>query len=385
MDVTDHLEQFSACLRESDRPIGFLFGAGCAKSIRDGEDPLVPDTKGMTRNIEETIIEDGKEQSWEDILEVGGFDSDDEINIENILSIIRELRPHAGDGELRGLTDDELEYLENTIREEIIEMVDVDFPTDDTGYHLLTSWVRSTDREKPVEIFTTNYDLLFEKAFEDRSVPFFDGFVGGYEPFFDSHSVLNEKLPPRWTRLWKIHGSINWKLDRSNGSIEIQKVSSEEEPNRAVIHPSHMKYDQSRKMPYRAYLDRLDKFLNKSKSILFIVGYSFGDQHLNEIILNALRGPPSSQAFALMYSELDRYQSAKNLASKEGDLSVLASDSGIIGTKRYEWDTVELDSPPEDDTTGMAWADIGENQWKQTLKIGDFQEFGNMLDSVIGR
>ena len=385
MDVTDYLEKFSASTRESDRPIGFLLGAGCAKSINNGGDPLIPDTKGMTRQIEESIRSEGQEEKWESILEIGDFDPADEINVEDILSLVRDLRPHAGDGEVRGLNSEELEYLENKIREEIIRMVDVDFPTNNTGYHSLTNWVKSIDRDKPVEVFTTNYDLLVEKSFENRSVPFFEGFVGGFEPFFDSHSVLNEELPTRWTRLWKIHGSINWKKDYSKDSLKIKKISSEDESDRAVIHPSHMKYDQSRKMPYLAYLDRLDAFLNKPDSTLFINGYSFGDQHLNEIILDGLRGPPSSQVFALMYSELDSYPNVQQLASREGDLSILAKDAGMIGTKRHEWKIIESDSPPENDTIGLEWNNVGGDQWKQTLTLGDFQEFGNLLESVIGR
>lgn len=385
MDITDHLERFSACIRESDRPIGFLLGAGCAKSIRIDGDSLVPDTKGMTRQIEEGIRSEGKGERWEAILEIGAFNPEDEINVEDILSLIRDLRPHAGDGEVRGLNSEELEYLENKICEEIIRMVDVEFPTNETGYHSLRNWVTSIDRDNPVEVFTTNYDLLVEKAFENRSIPFFDGFVGGVEPFFDSHSVLNEELPSRWTRLWKIHGSINWKKDDSNDSLKIKKISSEDESDRAVIHPSHMKYDQSRKMPYLAYLDRLDDFLNKSDSTLFINGYSFGDQHLNEIILDSLRGPPSSQVFALMHGKLDSYENVQRLASRESDLSILAEDAGIIGTRRHEWEIIESESPPEEDKIGLDWVNVGENQWKQTLTLGDFQEFGNLLESVIGR
>ncbi len=61
-----------------------------------------------------------------------------------------------------------------------------------------------------MEIFTTNYDLLFEQALERTRVPFFDGFSGASEPFFDPSSVASNDLPARWTRLWKLHGSLGW-------------------------------------------------------------------------------------------------------------------------------------------------------------------------------
>lgn len=43
------------------------------------------------------------------------------------------------------------------------------------------TWISGTGREHPVEIFTTNYDLLFEQALERTHVPFFDGLP--LEPF----------------------------------------------------------------------------------------------------------------------------------------------------------------------------------------------------------
>ena len=73
-----------------------------------------------------------------------------------------------------------------------------------------------TNRNYVKEIFTTNYDLLLEKAMEHNHVPYFDGFVGSYEPFFWSESiektVSHNDLTFNWIRLWKIHGSLNWEF-----------------------------------------------------------------------------------------------------------------------------------------------------------------------------
>jgi hypothetical protein len=40
------------------------------------------------------------------------------------------------------------------------------------------------NRDFSKEIFTTNYDLVIEKSLEAIRAPYFDGFVGSYEPFF---------------------------------------------------------------------------------------------------------------------------------------------------------------------------------------------------------
>nr|WP_256378754.1 DUF87 domain-containing protein [Bradyrhizobium sp. URHD0069] len=52
-----------------------------------------------------------------------------------------------------------------------------------------------------MELFTTNYDLLLEEAFERSRAPYFDGFTGGREPFFDPVTVASNDLPARWTRI----------------------------------------------------------------------------------------------------------------------------------------------------------------------------------------
>jgi hypothetical protein len=48
----------------------------------------------------------------------------------------------------------------------------------------LATWLRHIRRDSPLEVFTTNYDLLLETAFEAAGVPYFDGFVGVVFPFF---------------------------------------------------------------------------------------------------------------------------------------------------------------------------------------------------------
>jgi hypothetical protein len=83
-------------------------------------------------------------------------------------------------------------------------------PEERTPYTELAAWIGGTDRWHPIEIFTPNYDLLMEEAFERLEIPFFDGFSGSFQPFFDPSSISNDDLPPRWARLWKLHGSLGW-------------------------------------------------------------------------------------------------------------------------------------------------------------------------------
>src|SRR5206468_2462821 len=81
------------------------------------------------------------------------------------------------------------------------------------------AWLSSIQRTKPVEIFSTNYDLLIERGLEIALVPYFDGFLGSVNPYFsDSAADFKDDadnlshLPRTWARLWKLHGSIGWRV-----------------------------------------------------------------------------------------------------------------------------------------------------------------------------
>jgi hypothetical protein len=242
--------------------------------------------------------------------------------------------------------------------------------------------VSATERPDPVELFTTNYDLLLEHGLEAVKVPLFDGFVGAHQPFFDNRAIEQDVLPSRWCRVWKLHGSINWQLAADANvtrSTEVKPGSSR------VIHPSHLKYDESRRMPYLALMDRFRTFLRKPSAVLVTCGYSFRDDHVNEIMAQALYSNPGLMifAFALMYGPLAGYGRAQHLAEQRGNISVLANDSAVVGRRAAPWRTPEKN----ENLTGYAPAieTITENG-NEALRftLGDFKRFGTFLDTIVG-
>jgi hypothetical protein len=102
--------------------------------------------------------------------------------VEDMLTHIRALRAVAGRDEVRGLSAENLDKLDDAICQIIHGVADKMLPTSETPYHHTASWVDAVRREAPIEIFTTNYDLLMEQAFEDARVPYFDGFAGVRKP-----------------------------------------------------------------------------------------------------------------------------------------------------------------------------------------------------------
>src|SRR6185295_7037538 len=83
-----------------------------------------------------------------------------------------------------------------------------------------------------------------------------------------------------------------------------------------LIHPSHRKYDESRRMPYFVMIDRLRSFMRNSQKpvALVVIGFSFSDEHLNEVIIESLKANPSAACFALQYGTLSDYPNAQKLA-----------------------------------------------------------------------
>ena len=194
------------------------------------------------------------------------------------------------------------------------------------------NWITGTTRDYPVEIFTTNYDLLFEEAFESVRAPYFDGFTGGREPFFDPVSVSRSDLPARWTRLWKLHGSLGWRASSKGEVIRTGQSSASH-----LVFPEHLKYDQTQKAPYAALLDRLRTFLLTPDTLLISIGFSFADAHIAARIDEALAANPSSSVFAFQYKILDEEGPACDLARRLPNFSVYARDQAKVNGTRGAW------------------------------------------------
>jgi hypothetical protein len=182
-------------------------------------EPLIPDIAGMTKLVENTLSTSKAKDTYTQVISHFGQDGRPVPNVEEILSHIRSLRQVVGKDSVRGLLSNQLDELDHAICEVLTKACSPSLPSSATPYHLLASWIGAIERAAPIEIFTTNYDLLVEEALESNRVPYFDGFVGSNETFFDLQAIEGDKLPARWCRLWKIHGSLARRrlgLDPSN-------------------------------------------------------------------------------------------------------------------------------------------------------------------------
>lgn len=361
--------------------MAILIGAGCPASIEiPAGKPLIPAIAGLTAVVRDQVCAGSQKSHWDTLCSELAADGKTNPSVEEILSRVRGLREYAGSSTLRGLTGAELGALEELICRTIVDTVDVALPPEPTGFHWLATWIGAVDRSSPVELFTTNYDLLIEQALELHRIPYFDGFPGSREPFFDPYSVEADRLPPRWVRLWKLHGSINWGYKTIGDGDSVVRLPAPSD--KAVIHPSHLKYDQSRKMPYLAILDRLRSSLSSPGSVLITVGYSFNDQHLNNVILQSLQGNSSAVAFGLLHGAIDGYPAARSIARVRSNLRLEASDGAVISTEQVVWATQDTDPDPNPNPL-LCWKKEAASRWRPSLLIGDFLQFGEFLHSIV--
>jgi len=156
-----------------------------------------------------------------------------------------------------------------------------------------------------VNIFTLNYDLLIEKSAEELGIIVNNGFSGFHNRVFmpsTFHLGLHinqsggDRLYAKGINLYKLHGSISWKFDNKPpyGIIEQQKdynnVTFKDIPD-CIIYPVQSKKRYSLDLPYSEMFRQFIEVLNRPNSTLIVMGYSFLDEHVNDIITNSLANP----------------------------------------------------------------------------------------------
>lgn len=160
-----------------------------------------------------------------------------------------------------------------------------------------------------LNIFTTNYDLYSERAMDLLGIHYVNGFTGGISKFFNPaifNYALAEKMDlsqSKWSvidnffYLYKIHGSVNWIEDEGENKLfkvrEIQDPTFEilEQEESIMIHPTPLKYSASLGSPYSDLFREFQKKLMQNNNILVTIGYSFSDEHINNLIFQAFTIP----------------------------------------------------------------------------------------------
>jgi len=155
-------------------------------------------------------------------------------------------------------------------------------------------------------ILTLNYDTLIEKAADAEGAVLVDGFVGTLRRIFRPESYdLDFYFPAQTTEgrvhrfdralhLYKLHGSITWHrcfADWENPYGLYATFYEEMSEDDVLIFPSPLKHGQALGLPYSELFRRFGSAVAQPQSVLFAIGYGFGDEHVNSLIRQALAIP----------------------------------------------------------------------------------------------
>jgi len=366
-------DQYMAGLRQiiaqGRKRLALLVGAGGPASmfLPSTSKPLIPAVAGLTELVLQTLHD-----KYGATLNAVKSEIDNP-NIETILSRVRSLSGVIGKTQVHGLDGDGYKTLGEAICAEIGSIVNQSLPPGPSPYTEFVTWISGTEREHPVEIFTTNYDLLFEQALERTRVPYFDGFTGASEPFFDPSSVASNDLPARWTRLWKLHGSIGW---RPNSVGEVIRTGQPSATH--LVFPEHLKYDQTQKAPYSALFDRLRAFLTTPDTLLIATGFSFADAHISARIDECLAANPSASVFAFQFKPLDQEHHACAIASRRANMSIYSPDRAMINGIPARWAPGDLPTRDWGAIRSTYWG-ADENGGPSQFRLGRFDKLSRFF------
>lgn len=151
-------------------------------------------------------------------------------------------------------------------------------------------------------IFTTNYDLFNERAMDRLGLPYANGFSGVVERRFNPATfryALAEQLDVtsrKWSAvdgfvyLCKLHGSLSWTED-DHGLFPIRELWPQDGASKVMIYPTPAKQNSSLGSPYSDLFREFQSRIVREQSVLITAGFAFGDEHLNNIIYQALTIP----------------------------------------------------------------------------------------------
>ena len=198
---------------------------------------------------------------------------------------------------------------------------------DPTAHEVLMAKLVARDPQHGrARLFTTNYDTLVEQALDRLGILYADGFSGTVNRRFspgvydlDTYypGEVGEGRVRRYNKvmqLFKLHGSINWRRRQPSatnpfgvgfglGPIPNESEVLSSEKGRAaflaflngteglLILPTASKYAESLTMPFAHMQRSMANVLREPQTVLFVLGYSGWDSHINQIIHDSLTNP----------------------------------------------------------------------------------------------
>lgn len=303
--------------------LSFLLGSGCSmgnygiptmkKLAEDFYEPSEKALKEMPTELRELILSKANKK----ILDKHKIDFEDDNfkdNLENFLGTLFSLKFYFEQVNNEKEVNDIEKVILNTKQFILFQCLnkhnngkDEDVLDNYRNFYRKLS-LRDSNLPKP-NVFTTNYDLYSERTMDELGITYANGFSGFVERYFNP-SVFNYALAEqmdisslKWNvidnfiYLFKIHGSINWiEVQDSNKLFKIKELQDStfnflSSQKNLMIYPSPIKQNASLGTPYSDLFREFQKRIARNQSVLVTIGYSFSDEHINNLIYQSLTIP----------------------------------------------------------------------------------------------
>lgn len=213
---------------------------------------------------------------------------------------------------------------------------------------------RTSILPRQATVFTTNYDLFLEKASAAcPSTILNDGFSRSpslghrmeyssrnfFRATYNTGNLYDYRVEVPCINLIKLHGSLSWQKDRDNILLRVEAMTlldndgTHEERREfiaacAVVLPQAAKFRET--LMDRTYYDLLRIYANsldRENTVLIALGFSFGDEHIRDITMRALKNPTlrlmlfafnsaARDGFAALFQQ---YSNVEIIAPGDGD------------------------------------------------------------------
>ena len=403
------VEEVRNHLAAHDRRLAFLFGAGTSSAINvapapaPGEkpkhEPLIPGIEALTEVCGAAVGMLGADHAaaWNALVKQCEQDGP-RANVEKVLSNVRMKIDAIGDGEtLVGLGRDQLIAIENTICAAIAKKVN---PSEDripkrTPHGDFAVWVKKVNRTAPSKSSRPT-TMFCSKGHSKRPVSLSLMALSEHTSHF---SIPNALMMTTCCRRQSgfvcgscMARSVGVSKERS-GDERKRIVRGQPSESGEMILPSHRKYDQSRKQPYMAYMDRLSRTLNSEHALIVAIGYGFGDEHINSILYGSLDNRNTANVIALQFEELKEGEEIVQAAIRRSNLTVIGPNGGVIsGT----WGSWKLTQPVDKKTCSFMDTAFDSNALPEEggspaavtddltgrMRLGDFVQFSRFLNDM---
>lgn len=159
---------------------------------------------------------------------------------------------------------------------------------------------RRRARDQRLKVFTTNYDLCFERAASALGGIAIDGFSftapRRYDPRYFNYDLVRRPRSGEDASylegvflLYKLHGSVSWARKSDGTLLEETKPAPDEA---CLIYPAAGKYQQSFSQPHLESMAQYLAAVREPNTCVVIAGFGFNDDHLSEPLLAAVQSNP---------------------------------------------------------------------------------------------